>query len=1152
MNAMLPFKEAGPMNTLPYRTSLFFSHSRLTTFLVTGTILLALLILGGPAYSATYYIHADFGDDANSGTSESAPWRTLAQVAANEFAPGDVIKLAGTFSTEALDLTGKVGITISHWEAHQQPIIDGAALLDTDPCRLFGSDCTLDRIQVQHAAPGNQNLYCRGTGNTITNCVFKDPSGGAFNVKLGGQGTITFTKNVVMGGGNGKDVVIIANSPSVAFSYNLVFTTDPAATAGAALINISSGGGTVSLYNNNLFGGNGAVIIQADEPVQTAVRNNILGPANIEHPYNGYLVRGYGPNAAIIADYNLLIPNATQQEGEALDYLLGDYVIDGGHNVIDAPAFVQNPYDGYLIVAVDDSNHQYAKDLADLVESFGGKISWFVNHKTMYRDSNPSQAEITVREQMAAQLATQGHDIACHAWSHSKLNDYRAMTLKYNGVGDCRLTISNGVLQLLPTDLNYQLSLSLAGKTCQDILDALAAAGDGRGYTAAMVEFGGDVQQFGDAQATSLADVNNQSVSSSYSLLFDFNRWKVDEIDDAVAWIEGIAGMPSNYRVTTFAAPYNAYNEEWLSYLRTKFLASRAGGGDFFSTTANSIDLHEIGFLESTVFKGTPGTYSDLELKARARWLGERLSMHGAVSCLYAHSPSAETSIHEWSVMLQELTTHYPRVHLVSLRQFYDIVTAPDSGWTQVNNSWVRDVEAQYDLRLLQSSPSVDAGTDVGLATDYGGIVVPQGQKPDVGLYEYTTPLLYFPHIASNSFWETEIGLFNTSPNQTLGGTLRCYDNTGQSVSSNTTVYLGPGARREITVGAQFGNPERIGYLIFETSSYDARGYAKFYQPDKYRVGIPAVTEINAEDIYLPHIASNPTWWTGLSLLNTTPSARQLTMEFDNAVSVTRTLAPQEHQAFTISQLFNGEEQPGIHSAVIRNGAGVIGLELFGGKTADELGGIPLLDHLATTLYFPHVTTGSNWWTGIVAANPSATPVTLTITPYSASGDALPPPVPVSLGAHEKYIGTVDTLSLPADTAWFEVSSTEPVSGFELFGSAAGTQLAEYSGMDATANAGIFPKLEKNGWTGIVLVNTEAGSASLTLTARTNTGYVIASAERTLGGRAKLLASADTIFSSQELEQTTYIAYSADKELVAFQLNGSADNLLLDSLPALH
>jgi hypothetical protein len=289
-----------------------------------------------------------------------------------------------------------------------------------------------------------------------------------------------------------------------------------------------------------------------------------------------------------------------------------------------------------------------------------------------------------------------------------------------------------------------------------------------------------------------------------------------------------------------------------------------------------------------------------------------------------------------------------------------------------------------------------------------------------------------------------------------------------------------------------------------------------------------------------------------VSLLNTTASTRELTIEFDNAVTVTRALGADEHQAFTISQLFDGEEQPGIHSALIRNGAGVIGLELFGGTTADELGGIPLLDHLATTLYFPHVTAGNGWWTGIVATNPSATPVTLTITPYSASGDALPPPAPVSLGAHEKYIGTVDNLNLPSETAWFEVSATEPVSGFELFGSAAGTQLAEYSGMDSTAKAGILPKLEKNGWTGITLVNTEASSTSLTLTACMDNGRVVATVHLTLSGHAKFSGSADTIFSSQELEHATYIAYSADKYLVAFQLNGSADNLLLDALPALH
>ena len=53
---------------------------------------------------------------------------------------------------------------------------------------------------------------------------------------------------------------------------------------------------------------------------------------------------------------------------------------------------------------------------------------------------------------------------------------------------------------------------------------------------------------------------------------------------------------------------------------------------------------------------------------------------------------------------------------------------------------------------------------------------------------------------------------------------------------------------------------------------------------------------------------------------------------------------------------------------MITNASGIIGLELFGGS--NQLDGILLTDKTASALYYPHVA-GSEWWTGIVAYNPS-------------------------------------------------------------------------------------------------------------------------------------------------------------------------------------
>ena len=44
---------------------------------------------------------------------------------------------------------------------------------------------------------------------------------------------------------------------------------------------------------------------------------------------------------------------------------------------------------------------------------------------------------------------------------------------------------------------------------------------------------------------------------------------------------------------------------------------------------------------------------------------------------------------------------------------------------------------------------------------------------------------------------------------------------------------------------------------------------------------------------------------------------------------------------------------------------------------------------------------------------------------------------------------------------------------------------------------------------------------------------------------------AENIFIGQDIGNATYIAYSSDSNVVGFQINGTADDTMLDGLPAL-
>jgi len=191
------------------------------------------------------------------------------------------------------------------------------------------------------------------------------------------------------------------------------------------------------------------------------------------------------------------------------------------------------------------------------------------------------------------------------------------------------------------------------------------------------------------------------------------------------------------------------------------------------------------------------------------------------------------------------------------------------------------------------------------------------------------------------------------------------------------------------------------------------------------------------------------------------------------------------------------------------------------------------------------------WWTGIVAYNPSGSGCTITIMPYSAQGDLLPSST-IPIAGKEKYVGAVANLGLPAQTAWFKIESTKPITGFELFGTVDGKQLAAYAEKSgAGAKAGIFAKIEKNGgWTGIAFVNTEDTEASVTLTAYNDTGAVVATQVLPVPAHAKVVNNPQPIF-SQDIGSATYIAYASNRNVVGFQLNGSSDGMMLDALPGL-
>ena len=105
--------------------------------------------------------------------------------------------------------------------------------------------------------------------------------------------------------------------------------------------------------------------------------------------------------------------------------------------------------------------------------------------------------------------------------------------------------------------------------------------------------------------------------------------------------------------------------------------------------------------------------------------------------------------------------------------------------------------------------------------------------------------------------------------------------------------------------------------------------------------------------------------------------------------------------------------------------------------------------------------------------------------------------------------------------------------------------------VDLEGKSGVFPKVEKNGWTGIAFVNTENQQATVTLKAYTNTGTCGGDGEQNPGAHAKWVGlPIQSLFPGDNPSMhATYLSYTADRNVAGFQLNNLQQHML-DALPA--
>jgi hypothetical protein len=139
---------------------------------------------------------------------------------------------------------------------------------------------------------------------------------------------------------------------------------------------------------------------------------------------------------------------------------------------------------------------------------------------------------------------------------------------------------------------------------------------------------------------------------------------------------------------------------------------------------------------------------------------------------------------------------------------------------------------------------------------------------------------------------------------------------------------------------------------------------------------------------------------------------------------------------------------------------------------------------------------------------------------------------------------------LPPSAAWCALESENALAGFEALFDADNKRAAGLGGVGIRKKMGILPRLEEEGWTGIVVVNTENVPVTVDFTAHNDRGEVLGEVRLVLNAYAKAQGVAEKLFSI-DLSGATYVTYSSDREVVVMQSGGSSDGMMFDALPSL-
>ncbi len=211
----------------------------------------------------------------------------------------------------------------------------------------------------------------------------------------------------------------------------------------------------------------------------------------------------------------------------------------------------------------------------------------------------------------------------------------------------------------------------------------------------------------------------------------------------------------------------------------------------------------------------------------------------------------------------------------------------------------------------------------------------------------------------------------------------------------------------------------------------------------------------------------------------------------------------------------------------------------------------PLPKPLQFKVYFPHVASGGLWETEIALVNtiPGSVAVRGQLQAFGASGGSPLQSISVEIPAGgRKEITVGASFQNPGEIAYLVfLADSGFLTGYTRFNQPGNrVSLPAASGVQE----GWFPKMERDGWTGLAFLNISEGEANVTLSALDENGNKVTEERLQVGPGVKTVDMVDRVFHG-DLLKARYFTFTSDRKILAFSVSGSSDGQMLDGLPSL-